>query len=97
MVQVPFRTQIGSPWSEQQSRSDLGFLRTKGRQRLNGYCDGTKPCLQPAEDLDDQRRPPGRRRRPDVIELAEGFARQTQLRSFASRSSMSLAELLATH
>ena len=34
---------------------------------------------------------------PDAIVLADGFSCQTQLRSLADRSSMSLAELLATH
>lgn len=34
---------------------------------------------------------------PDAIVLADGFSCQTQLTSLAGRSSMSLAELLATH
>ncbi|AQP44912.1 FAD-binding and (Fe-S)-binding domain-containing protein [Tessaracoccus flavus] len=34
---------------------------------------------------------------PDAIVLADGFSCQTQLQSLAGRSSMSLAELLATH
>ncbi len=34
---------------------------------------------------------------PDAIVLADGFSCQTQLTSLADRSSMSLAELLATH
>ncbi|MFD0865165.1 FAD-binding and (Fe-S)-binding domain-containing protein [Tessaracoccus lubricantis] len=34
---------------------------------------------------------------PDAIVLADGFSCQTQLSSLAGRSSMSLAELLATH
>ncbi len=34
---------------------------------------------------------------PDAIVLADGFSCQTQLTSLASRDSMSLAELLATH
>ncbi len=34
---------------------------------------------------------------PDAIVLADGFSCQTQLSSLADRSSMSLAELLATH